>query len=167
MFRRIALPAICILYSLNLSAQNSNAFPEDRDGFLKAVTGMLTDTKRDDCKETAQQLEQSWSSIQSSMQGDIMDIAAAMRSRRMLVTPYFQKFFNAVLAFQQNTKDNEVWDQWKNMTDTVIMNLKQGNNKKYEDFLDFSYALFSKHALYISQGRTWKFDADIFDLLLS
>jgi hypothetical protein len=166
MFRWIAPLAIAVFYSFNTSAQNSNAFPEDRDGFLKAVTGMLTDTKRDDCKETAQQLEQTWSSIQSSMQGDIMDIAAAMRSRRMLVTPYFQKFFNTVLVFQSNTKDNDVWDQWKTMTDTVIMNLRQGNNKKYEDFLDFSYALFSKHALYITPGRAWKFDADIYDLML-
>src|SRR4029079_16055263 len=115
-------------FCLNGYSQTNNNFPDDRAGFLKAVTDMLNDTKRDDCKQTADELTKSWESL-SSIQSDIIDIAQQMRARKMLVTPYFQKFFNTVLAFQQTTKDGSIWGEWKGITDTVIANLRQGNNK--------------------------------------
>jgi len=165
MIRAAIVFSVFIFLSLQLFAQNNNSFPDDRAGFLKAVTDMLNDTKRDDCKQTADDLQKSWESM-SAIQGDVIDIAQEMKARKMLVTPYFLKFFNTVLAFQQTTKDAGIWDEWKGMTDTVILTLRQGNNKKYEDFLDFSYALFSQHALYISQSKSWKFESDVYDLVL-
>jgi hypothetical protein len=163
MFRWIAPLAIAVFYSFNTSAQNSNAFPDDRAGFLKAVTDMLNDTRRDDCKLTADNLNNSWESL-SQIQSDIIDVAQQMRTRKMLVTPYFLKFFNTVLAFHETTNDLSIWDEWKGITDTVISGLRQGNNKTYEEFLDFSYALFAKHALYFSPTKTWKFESDVYDL---
>src|SRR4249919_3929549 len=101
-----------ISFPLSSAAQSANSFPDDRAGFLKAVTDMLNDTKRDDCKQTADELTKSWESL-SSIQSDIIDIAQQMRARKMLVTPYFQKYFNTVLAYEQTTKDGSIWDEWK------------------------------------------------------
>jgi len=166
MLRFFFLSSILYLLSSIALAQTDKSFPDDRPSFLKAVTDLLNDTKRDDCKQTAQDLEKAWPSFTSSEQGDIIELAQAMRTRKMLVTPYFEKYFNTVLTFQQSKQSEDLWDQWKSVTSSVITTIRQGNNKKYEDFLDFSFALFSQHALYISQGKTWKFDADAFDLVI-
>jgi hypothetical protein len=84
----------------------------------------------------------------------------------MLVSPYFQKFFNTLLAFSLSKENEDVFTTWQEIATAVISGQRQGNNKKYEDFLDFSEALFSQHALYVSEGRMWKFDADQYDLVL-
>ncbi|MEO5675242.1 MAG: hypothetical protein ABIQ74_11410, partial [Chitinophagales bacterium] len=166
------MPRILFLFSFiifqitAIYAQSDKSFPDDRPSFLKSITDLLNETKRDDAKQTAADLEKTWPAISSARQGDIIEIAQAMRARKMLTSPYFQKYFNSILAFQASKQDDYLWDQWKSITLSVISNLRQGNNKKYEDWLDFSLALFTEHALYISQGKTWKFDADDFDLLL-
>ncbi|MCY7410989.1 MAG: hypothetical protein LH473_12010, partial [Chitinophagales bacterium] len=152
------------LLSTNIFAQTTGPLPDDREGFLKAITSLFNDTKRDDCKETAKQLEEAWPLINSSQQGDIIELAQAMRARKMLTLPYFLKYFNVVIAFQHNKISLDIWDDWKNVSSAVIANIRQGNNKKYEDYLDFSLALFTKHALSSTISKTWKFDSEIYDL---
>lgn len=166
MRRSFSLISIFFFFFTRLHAQSSGEFSNDPAAFIKEAEQLLTDTKRDDCKQTANELVNAWSTFSASQQYDVIEIANTMRGRKMLVTPYFQKFFNAVVAFRQSKQSDDFFDSWKDITTTVITNQKQGNNKKYEDFLDFSIALFSQHALYISDGRTWKFDTYNYDLIL-
>jgi hypothetical protein len=149
-----------------LPAQVNNDFSNDPATFIKQAEQLLTDTKREDTKEVARQLVESWGNFSGNQQSGIIEIANAMRQRKMLVTPYFQKYFSAVVAFRQSKRDEDFFDSWKEMMVAVIGSQKQGNNKKYEDFLDFCNSLFAEHALYVTDGRKWKFDIDNYDLLL-
>src|ERR1043165_5745467 len=108
----------CLLTSISF-AQTDKSFPDDRTLFLKAVTDMFNETKRDDCKQLAQDLEKEWPSINSSQQGDIIELAQAMRTRKMLVTPYFQKYFTTILAFQGTKQSLDLWDQWQSAQSSV------------------------------------------------
>ena len=110
MIRIVSLCAVFIFLSARIYSQSSNAFPDDRAAFLKAATDMLNDTKRDDCKETADNLTKSWESL-SSIQSDIIDVAQQMKTRKMLVTPYFQKFFNTPAYTKLVNKSNEIFKQ--------------------------------------------------------
>ena len=163
---RLIFFTICILFVKSVLAQSSNNFSDDRTAFLKEAIQLLTDTKREDCRQAADNLEKSWPTLSASAQADIIEIAQAMRSRKMLVTPYFLKFFNTIIAYPLSKQDEDFFENWKQVTLTVLSGLKQGNNKKFEDFLDFSYALFSQHAFYITEGRTWKFDGYDYNLVM-
>lgn len=152
--------------SLYARAQSANEFSTDPAIFLKQAIQLLADTKRDDCQQTAGALQDAWPQFSPSQQADLITLAAAMKERKMLVTPYFQKFFAAAAAFKLSKQQDDLFDAWQEVTTTVISSQRQGNYKKYEQYLDFSIALFSRHALYISEGRTWKFDSDLFELLI-
>ena len=106
---------ILIYFTHQLQAQGPNDFSNDPATFIKQAEQLLTDTKRDDAKEVARQLVESWAGFSSNQQSGIMDIANAMRQRKMLVTPYFQKYFSAVVAFRQSKRDEDFFDSWKEM----------------------------------------------------
>lgn len=147
-----------------LHAQVKSEFSNDPATFLKEAGQLLTDTRRDDCQQTARDLENAWPSFSASMQADIIEMANTMRERKMLVTPYFQKFFNATAAFPKSGQDEEFFESWKEVTSAVITTQRQGNYKKYEDYLDFCVSLFSRRAFFSSEGRAWKFDSEVFEL---
>ncbi|MBK9730187.1 MAG: hypothetical protein IPO83_02685 [Chitinophagaceae bacterium] len=166
MQRIVFLISFFLLLITNVFAQTSNSFSNDPTVFLKEATQLLTDTKRDDCQQTARELQDTWPKFSRSQQSDIIELANIMKEKKMLVTPYFQKFFNAVVSFRQSSQSDDFFDSWKEVTIAVINGQRQGSFKKYEQYLDFSYALFSRHALYISEGRTWKLDTDAFELVM-
>lgn len=164
---RIFLPLIFLssLYA-GAQAQSSTDFSGDPAAFLKEASQLLTNTKREDCQQTAKDLENAWPKFSGAEQSDIIELANNMRGRKMLVTPYFQKFFEAVASIKQYSQNDDLFDSWNEVTTAVINGQRQGNYKKYEQFLDFSYALFSKHALYTSDGRDWKFEGDVIELVM-
>ncbi|MEO6167563.1 MAG: hypothetical protein ABIO46_01005 [Chitinophagales bacterium] len=163
--QRISLLFFAIILMCSSSfAQSAPGFSNDPAAFLKEATQLLTDTRREECQQTAKDLEDAWPLFSASQKSDIIELATSMRERKMLVTPYFQKFFATVVAFRKNFKDEDFFDSWKDVSAAVITNQRQGNYKKYEEYLDFSFALFSRHAFLISDGRTWKFDSDVYEL---
>ena len=163
--QRISLLLIIFFLSVSAVYAQSNAgFSNDPAVFIKEASQLLTDTKRDDCQQTAKDLQVAWQAFGPSQQADIIAIATTMKERKMLVTPYFQKFFAAAAAFKTSGQNDDFFDNWQEVTTEVISTQRQGNYKKYEDYLDFSFAFLTRRAFFISEGRRWKFDGDVYEL---
>lgn len=165
--QRISLLLIIFFLSvLAVYAQSNAGFSNDPAVFIKEASQLLTDTKRDDCQQTAKDLQVAWQAFGPSQQADIIAIATTMKDRKMLVTPYFQKFFAAAAAFKTSGQNDDFFDNWQEVTTEVISTQRQGNYKKYEDYLDFSFAFLTRRAFFISEGRMWKFDGDVYELVM-
>ncbi|MCS6990911.1 MAG: hypothetical protein NZL95_03530 [Chitinophagales bacterium] len=142
----------------------SGAFSESREQFIRELSQLLNDTKRDDCKQAAQQLAQAWPQLGNVVQGDLIEVAKLMQSRRMLAHPYFYKLALAALAYQKNDPGSHSWSSWYEVAIEVLKNLRQGNNKQFDEFLDFSIGLFENQTLHRTASKAWKFRGGTYDL---
>ncbi len=149
----------------SLRAQSSSGFSQNPDEFVKQLTQVLLDTKRDDCKEAAQQLMRAWSGFSPGLQRDLMQVAERMQKRRMLTYPYFFKLAEVVLAYHRSDPGAEIWNSWTEVAHTVLEGLRQGNNKQFDTYLDFSLGLFAYNALHQTSSRSWKMQGGVFELI--
>ena len=158
---------VCSLFLLPYSlAFSQTSFTTDATAFPKEVEAFLNETKRDDAREIGKVFTESWAAFSSSQQGDIIELANIMRAKKMLVYPYFLKYFTALMDYQVANPGASIFDSWKEVTVAVINNQKQGNNKKYEDYLDFSISLFTENSIFQSAGHRWQLSSNAYELLL-
>lgn len=160
----VALAACCMW--IQLGAQPAGGFSDSREQFIKELVQLLQDTRRDDCKQAAQQLMKVWPELGPLVQGDVHEVARSMQSRRMLTHPYFYKLALVTIAYQQGKPGADSWNSWKEVAVGVLANLRQGNNKQFDEYLDFSIGLFSGQLLYSTPSKTWKFRGGTYELLL-
>lgn len=160
---RWMLVVIGCMLTASLCAQ-SGGFSQSRDQFIKELAQLLTDTKRDDCRQAAQQLQQAWPSLGTTVQGDVLEVAQRMQGRRMLAHPYFCKLALVAIAYHEGKPGSESWSSWYEVAMEVLANLRQGNNKQFDEFLDFSVGLFSGQTLYGTASKQWRFRGGTYEL---
>ena len=124
----------------------------------------MNTTKREDCAQAAKDFAVAWTVFSSDQKQLIITMANMMKERRMLTEPYFINFFQALNGFTKSKQQSGTFDEWSDVLKQVINGLTKGNNKPYELFIEFSNALFSKNALYISASKTWQSTSNDYNL---
>jgi hypothetical protein len=145
-------------------AQSIPAFETNPEKYLQQVTKLLDDTKREDLKALSKQFETVWINYPSNQQQEIIAISNAMHDRKMILVPYYIKYFQSIASFPNSKLSTGVFEDWQEIALKVIQNQKAGNNKLYENYLDFSQALFGNNAIFESAARVWKFSSQSFEL---
>ena len=156
------LSIILILNFTSCFAQTDKPF--EASNFQKEMIQLLENTQQQDCKDAAKGFESSWLKLNGSQQNSVIEIANMMRTRKMLVIPYFRDFVMSINAYSTGTISSNTFDQWSETLKQLITNLQKGNNKNFQAFIDFSKDIFGQNALNIAPGRTWKITATEFTL---
>ena len=138
--------------------------PFEASNFQKEMMNVLNNTKQPDCQDAAKAFETSWLKLNGSQQNSVIEIANLMRTRKMLVLPYFRDFVVSLNAYAGGKISSGTFDEWSSTLKQLIANLPKGNNKSFQEYIDFSQSLFSKNALNIAPGRTWEITATDFTL---
>ena len=143
-------------------AQSDKAF--EASNFQKELMNLLDNTKQPDCQAAAKNFENSWLKLNGSQQNSMIEIANLMRTRKMLVVPYYRDFVIAVNAYAGGKISSNTFDEWSSTLKQLITNLPKGNNKAFQEYIDFSKSIFTDNALNVAPGRTWKITATEFTL---
>ena len=158
------LALLFALFATKAFAQTVPPFETNPANFLAQVQGLLADTKREDLQKLGEEFAVSWPKYSGTQQQTIIALANLMQERKMLMVPYFVKYFQVIQGYPNTKITAATFDEWTAIVPKVIANQKQGNNKLFEDYMDFSAALFGQNALYASESKTWKITANEFDL---
>lgn len=145
-------------------AQTVQPFETHPDHFFQQAKDLLNNMGRDDAKALAQEFEVNWPKFSQATQQEIIGVANQMQQRKMLPYPYYYKYFLTINAFPGSQLPASTFSDWVDMVTKIIPSQKQGSNKVYEDYLEFSYALFAKNAVYSSESKTWACTSKDFDL---
>ena len=162
---RLSFLLIVLLSALTASAQQIPAFETNAENYIKQVSKLLDDTKRDDLKKLSDDFGVTFLQYNSTYQQQIIAISNTMRDRKMLLVPYVIKFFQAVNDFHTSKLPPGILEQWLEIVPQIIVNQKPGNNKQFEQYIDFSIDLFTQNALNSIASKTWKCTSVDYDLL--
>ncbi len=160
MIRNFFLHICCFLIGLmSLQAQTPESFSTNKAEFVKQVNSFLKSTDRDECKETAEILEDYLLSgnFSSDQFTKMRDQAEAMLKLKMRAYPHFESYFrslNNMAATDQLSK----FDNYLTSLLPIFENLKTGQFGPYKNYLKFAVNLFGKNALYMTTGGGWLVD---------
>jgi len=85
----------------------------------------------------------------------VIGLSNKMMERRMKPTPQFVAVLDATVAFTKSSQLYERYEEWMEITNTILDNSKKGSYVTYNRFLDFSAAFFEKYALNNTPTKTW------------
>ncbi|NNC94880.1 MAG: hypothetical protein HKN92_04910 [Chitinophagales bacterium] len=158
MLTRLLWILILICSSQAISfAQTVDAFPGEPDKFVQAIQKYLEATKRDDCKQTANDFFKAYKGgdIDLHRLNKVNELCQLMIQKKLRAYPYFENYINIILVYENSGHDEAFFNNWHDILKEVFENQRKGDNKKFQTFLEFSNGLFSKNALYDSQAKSW------------
>lgn len=125
--------------------------------FIEELEKTMKETKRDDCKETADAFTKAWSGGQFGVdeQQNIIQVFNTMLGRKMTPHPYYLIFLQSVLSFPQSGLPDTYFDTWMNIIVKILETSKKGNNKTFQTFVEFSKPFFLNNYLYDSKAKSW------------
>jgi hypothetical protein len=161
---RLLFLAALLFTGTTVFAQQMPAFETNAENYIKQVSKLLNDTKRDDLNKLADNFAITFPKYNATYQQKIIAISNSMRDRKMLLVPYFIKFFQAVNDYHTSKLPAGILEDWLEIVPQIIANQKPGNNKQFEQYMDFSIDLFSQNALNSVASKTWKCSSNDYDL---
>lgn len=132
-------------------------FSTDTKAFIEELEKVMRDTKRDDLKETITQFKKLWLARQfdDNQQQDIIKTFNLMLGRKMVPYPYYDNYLKALINFPLSKLSNDELDNWLKITIRLTEKQKKGNNKNFQEFMDFSIPFFANNYIYDSKAKSW------------
>src|SRR5687767_7654313 len=93
-------------------AQTTPPFETNPANFVTQVTGLLNDTKREDLAKLAEEFVISWPKYSGTQQQTIIDLANRMQERKMLLVPYYVKYFQVIQGYPNSKITAATFDEW-------------------------------------------------------
>lgn len=155
------LIVIFILFPFFVKSQNNAQFSTDPNQFAKDVVAFMNINGLPDCKIATEAFQKvlKEGKITEDQLKYMAATANVMRERNMPASPPFVNYINAVVAFANSGKPATLFNDWDDVCDQMLRNLKRGENREFTSYLEFSKFYFESNALHISQAKTWKVDA--------
>lgn len=155
-----------IVFSIMLTAQNIDTISTNRDEFVKGLTTLLNDTKRNELIDLTKTFNDN---IKKGVYNDAFFNDLVLVSNKMIklkgkAYPQLSGLLSTYMEMSALNLDKTKWDDWHKVVNQVFDNSKAGEAKYILDFLTFSYHLHHKNALYYSNSKSWHFVADKFKL---
>ncbi len=155
------LLSVVFLFPFFLCAQIGAQFSTEPNQFAKDMVAFMNINGLPDCKIATDAFNKVLKDgkITEQQLKYMASTANVMRERNMPASPSFVNYLNAVVAFANSGKPESVFNDWDDVCEQLLRNLKRGDNREYTSFLEFSKVYFEHNALHISQAKTWKVDA--------
>lgn len=153
---------IALLFSFSIAtAQNVALFSTEPQQFVRDLDGFMNANKLPDCKEATEAFQKAVKDgvITEQQLKFIAATANVMREKNFPASPQFSNYINAIVAFARSGKPESVFNDWDEVCDQMLRNLKRGENSSYTKFLEFSKVYFEQNLLHKTQNKAWKVDA--------
>ncbi len=88
-----------------------------------------------------------------------------MRSKKMKVVPYYENVllaYNELLALE-SSQEGKMFRSWYKTTTAFAEKQKPLKTNSFKKYLEFSYQLFQKGALYESSAKSWIADSQVYE----
>lgn len=152
---------VFILLFSTVQAQNITMFSTEPQQFVRDLDAFMNANKLPDCKEAMEAFQKAVKDgvITDQMLKYMASTANVMREKNFPASPQFANYVSAVVAFARSGKPESVFNEWDEVCDQMLRNLKRGENNSYTRFLEFSKVYFEQNLLNKTQNKAWKVDA--------
>ncbi len=159
----VLLPVLFFL-ALSVSGQRLERFSDDHAEFMRQLGDYMTASKRqaleDAYKEFAKVFNSGMFNGEEAQQ--ILNTGNAMLGQRMVASPYFEHYLNALAMIKKTSDPERHFREWHEVLDQILANIENRHLKPFDDFVEFSRLFFEKNALRYSDsgGTSWYALAD-------
>lgn len=162
----LALLSLFALMVSSIQAQAPKEFSKEPDKFINDVSSYLNNTKREDCKKSADDFAAAYKAnkITADQMTTIANTSNILLKRNLTASPYFMEYLKTLIILFNSDKGADFVKNWSGILDQVIQNQRPGDNKRFLEFLNFTNGLVGSNALYASVSKIWKLDAKNYQL---
>lgn len=153
---------VLFLFSCSIvSAQKLTLFSTEPQQFVRDLDAFMNINKMPDCKDATDNFQKAIKDklITDQQLGYIAATANVMREKNFPASPQFVNYINAITAFARSGKPESIFNDWDEVCDQMLRNLKRGANSDFTKFLEFSKVYFGENLLNKTQNKAWKVDA--------
>lgn len=137
----------------NGNAQALKNFTSDPVKYIEEMQNFLEETNKKEAEKLMEQFIPVWNSgkITAEQKNLVYETSNAMLKKRMKAFPDFNNYLNAILGFTQSTQTAQSFDNWHKSLDKLL----KGTTRKYTEYLEICFDLFSKNVLFESATVKW------------
>ncbi|HQU58030.1 MAG TPA: hypothetical protein PLU64_02515, partial [Saprospiraceae bacterium] len=154
----LLLFAVTLLWS-GMNAQRLERFSDDHAEFLRQLEVYMTASKRQALEEAYKEFAQVFSSgmFDEEESNQILKTGNAMLEQRMMASPYFENYLNALSMIGNTDDPKRRFREWHQVLDQVLAGIDDRHLKPFNDFVQFSMLFFQRQALRYSDsgGTSW------------
>ncbi|MCB0565010.1 MAG: hypothetical protein KDD01_11600 [Phaeodactylibacter sp.] len=162
----LLLPALLFL-SPSLSGQRLEQFSDDHAEFMRQLEEYMTASKRQALEDAYKEFAQVFSSgmFNEEETKQILKTGNAMLAQRMLASPYFEHYLNALSMIKKTSDPERHFKEWHQVLDQILANIQNRHLKPFDEFVEFSKLFFERQALRYSDsgGTSWYALADNYE----
>ena len=140
------------------AASDLEKFSNNEDDFLKELEAYMTINKKSEMVSIFKEFEQKFKSgayteIETTR---IIELNNQMLAKKMTAKPFFCEYIKSITIIKKGINGSKHFNQWHNVAEKILSNLKGRNFKDYKNFLQFSFTFFDRGALkYSKSGISW------------
>ena len=152
----------CFLIGISeIFAQPAAEFPSDRTAFFKEMQAFMTASKRKDMEELYKEFEAYALTIPQDQWELIVTTCNGMKAQKMSANPYFNSYFEALLAIQSSANHQGKYTEWHNLLIQMLADIERRKVTPYKKFVSFSQGFFQKDAIRDGgSGTSWVIDPE-------
>jgi hypothetical protein len=134
-------------------AQALKSFTPDNVKFLLEMQSFLEETNEKEAEKLMEKFTPVWNSgkISNDQKQLVYETSNAMLKKRMKAFPDFVNYMNAIMGFVESNQTAQSFDNWHKSLDKLM----KGTVRKYGDYLEVCFNLFSSNTLYESPNVRW------------
>ncbi len=160
-YLRQSMALLCLLsWSFNISAYTASSFPSNPGEFLKGLKEYMTASKNAEMEAIYEDFEKQYNrGLFSESDFDmILNTSNLALEKKIPANPYFGKYLQNVILIRSNSKAENKFVAWHNITQALIDDMTGRKFKPIKNFFEFSLSFFEKNALRFSEkGVSWYF----------
>ncbi len=147
---------VALFFSFSLNAQSFEEFSETPQGYVSQIEEIINQNKSDRSKAIMKELETLVAQGSYSEQYDqIRAVSNGMLKKRMRA-PYFMTWVETTNALLKSNNSGTEIEKWLSITEKVLVDLKKGKLKPFNQFLNFSKNFYTKKAFReVKGGPNW------------
>ncbi len=155
--KKIFIAFSILLLTVNVNAQRIDTLAREKAVFVKSLTKLIDDTKRNELKELTKDFSDKVKKgeLDDAFIQDLRKITNKMILMRAKAYPQLSSVLENFMQMRALNLDQSKWDEWLSVLNRFVDESKSGESKKVLDFLDFTYPLYEKNALYFSKAKSW------------
>ncbi len=152
------------MITLSLAGQRLERFSDDHAEFMRQLEEYMTASKRQALEEAYKEFARVFSSgmFNEEETEQILKTGNAMLGQRMLASPYFENYLNALCMIKKASDPERHFREWHQVLDQILANIQNRHLKPFDEFVEFSKLFFERQALRYSDsgGTSWYALAD-------
>ncbi|MCB0588362.1 MAG: hypothetical protein KDD06_23925 [Phaeodactylibacter sp.] len=150
---------LLLLLSFSAFGQRLEQFSDDHAEFMRQLEEYMTASKRQALENAYKEFASVFSSgmFNEEETGQILKTGNAMLAQRMMASPYFENYLNALSMIKKASDPERHFRQWHEVLDKILANIENRHLKPFDEFVEASKLFFERQALRYSEsgGTSW------------